>query len=885
MNGCVYYQTMTPPPKIEWRFCLIMSKRNWLSLRHKLFALFLICLLCVIANADPQCAIESLKTYGNVEWMDHNGLLKLSEDELVSDCKPCNISVYSGVNPSIKSITNVVCYKADNSSLTHDTVCGWYQNENEEKKTTSRKFPYISGLKVLSLTKHKIEEWTHIDKVFEDLIELEYLYLENNYITGWNFSGNSTLSNLPNLRVLSLAYNPIENLTNNSFLWLQNSSIELLNLRGCSRLRILDYGVLRPLRNHHLSLDLSYTMIQSRKLQRLLSVFEDNETDSENGLKVLGLAYNGLTRIPTDALKKVSVSLQKLSLQGNYFSNCGNDGSNRCILPQMNSLKEINLRNSGFLEFPCQLFSKNTPNLDSIYLDQNSLSDLACSEGVNISFLSMRSMKTDGLGFQLCHYKSKCVFPNLVSLDLSHTKISSLNFLNLTSLENLSLCNTGIQVMDDLQPLTNLRILDIGFNKLNDTFKFPVLSNLEELHVQSCAIENILNDSFENLTNLHTLNMSQNLIREINEYHFTNLQNLTTLIIQDNRIRPWKTSVLNSTNKLNFFNFQSNWLVDITYAMIQDMKASEKVDLSFNPFSCIPRVCKFFESYNKSKMRKLDNGFHVLGERYNFTLLNWNELVKTAYICTTDDNEQKPLREYCEPTFAITETSTSQQELTTNSSSTEVDSGENNPEIDYTLIYICVPTFCTLTGTAVCYWKRVNIRMFALTFKKRMILTTLKDKNKSYQYDVFLSYSDKDRDWILDQCIPNIEQQNNIKVCLHERDFQAGVPVLENIMACMDKSRCVLLVLSEAFLRSHWCQFELSLAQHRLLEMQNDRLILVLLEHIPRGKCSKMLRYLMLTKTYLQWPVKDKEEGRSLFWCQLKKAIQPIHGAGNVSLA
>lgn len=42
----------------------------------------------------------------------------------------------------------------------------------------------------------------------------------------------------------------------------------------------------------------------------------------------------------------------------------------------------------------------------------------------------------------------------------------------------------------------------------------------------------------------------------------------------------------------------------------------------------------------------------------------------------------------------------------------------------------------------------------------------------AYNYDVFVSYCDENRNWILDEFLPNIDQCRDIKVCLHERDFQ-----------------------------------------------------------------------------------------------------------------
>lgn len=159
------------------------------------------------------------------------------------------------------------------------------------------------------------------------------------------------------------------------------------------------------------------------------------------------------------------------------------------------------------------------------------------------------------------------------------------------------------------------------------------------------------------------------------------------------------------------------------------------------------------------------------------------------------------------------------------------------------------------------------IKYFCIIVRNATVLSLLKHKNEAllrkhslvsvggcYMYDVFVSYSEQDRQWVLDELLPNLEKTEDISVCLHERDFQVGVSILENIIYCMDQSRTLLLVMSESFLLSHWCQFEMHLAQHRLLETRREQLILVLLEDIPKIKRSKTLQYLMKTKTYIIWP-------------------------------
>lgn len=151
-----------------------------------------------------------------------------------------------------------------------------------------------------------------------------------------------------------------------------------------------------------------------------------------------------------------------------------------------------------------------------------------------------------------------------------------------------------------------------------------------------------------------------------------------------------------------------------------------------------------------------------------------------------------------------------------------------------TLIIICSgSSLVVIMLMFLYYWKRKSIKYFFSVFKSSLILSLDEDDKKTlmltnrrsrrkskisgdnYVYDVFVSYCDKDRDWVLDHLIPNMEKRSEVTICLHERDFQVGLSILENIIQCMDQSKCLLLVISESFLKSNWCSFEMHLAQHR----------------------------------------------------------------------
>jgi Leucine-rich repeat (LRR) protein len=84
------------------------------------------------------------------------------------------------------------------------------------------------------------------------------------------------------------------------------------------------------------------------------------------------------------------------------------------------------------------------------------------------------------------------------------------------------------------------------------------------------------------------------------------------------------------------------------------------------------------------------------------------------------------------------------------------------------------------------YHKWWDIRYIFLLVKNATILSQLNKEqkkmknddviveaiNSNYNYDVFVSYSEPNRHWILTEFLPNIESGNDVNVCLHERDFQ-----------------------------------------------------------------------------------------------------------------
>ena len=130
-------------------------------------------------------------------------------------------------------------------------------------------------------------------------------------------------------------------------------------------------------------------------------------------------------------------------------------------------------------------------------------------------------------------------------------------------------------------------------------------------------------------------------------------------------------------------------------------------------------------------------------------------------------------------------------------------------------------------------------------------------------YDVFISYSAKDSDWVVEQLMKPLENLDPpYNVCLHERDFLIGVPICDNISKAIEGSKCTICVVSKNWLESDWCQFEFRVAHCLATVEKQIRLLVILKEEIPKDKISGDLKFYMRTFTYL-------DAAQPLFWSRL----------------
>ncbi|KAK7792721.1 hypothetical protein R5R35_003735 [Gryllus longicercus] len=121
-------------------------------------------------------------------------------------------------------------------------------------------------------------------------------------------------------------------------------------------------------------------------------------------------------------------------------------------------------------------------------------------------------------------------------------------------------------------------------------------------------------------------------------------------------------------------------------------------------------------------------------------------------------------------------------------------------------------------------------------------------------YDL-IYYSGKNRKWVNRRLVPLLERRPEYySLCLFDRDFRLGSHIVTNIVDAIEHSRKVIVVLTQHFIDSKWCQWELEMAQHKLFSEDREFLVLLELEPLERRRLPRLLRFLLDTRPVVRWP-------------------------------
>ncbi|EDW70456.1 protein artichoke [Drosophila virilis] len=366
----------------------------------------------------------------------------------------------------------------------------------------------------------------------------------------------------PQLRVLSLAQNQLRLLEDTSFIGIQR--LELLHLQD-NQLGQADERALLPLA------ELRNLNLQSNKLESITDNFFSNNSrleqldlsrnlirsisptafDNQRSLEYLDLSGNALLDISV-GLGNLH-SLRDVDLSYNQISRVHSD-----VINAWRNVVEIRLSNNLIVELQQGTF-RNLPKLQYLDLSSNEIGSVQPGALKGLPELQEFVLADNKLVELKDH-----VFEELPSLLASHFQYNKLRFISpesfhhANSLVFLNLSNNHFRNMENigLRSMRNLEVLDLSTNavKLVSTMPLKALNWLVELKMDNNQICRIQGSPFETMPRLRVLSMRNNQLRTIKERTFRNLRgNIAILDVDGNPIdcnceMQWLSVWLQETN-------------------------------------------------------------------------------------------------------------------------------------------------------------------------------------------------------------------------------------------------------------------------------------------------------------------------------------------------
>ncbi|KAH3773598.1 toll-like receptor 4 [Dreissena polymorpha] len=422
----------------------------------------------------------------------------------------------------------------------------------------------------------------------------------------------------------------------------------------------------------------------------------------------------------------------------------------------------------------------------------------------------------------------------------------------------------------DIKPNANfVKVLDLSNNIFNIFIgQFGPFPNIEVFNISRCYImqlgQNTLNYPSLQILRLDKNYLGDQLADSLRSNVFATLISLKALNLSANGITILHTSTFVSLTNLTHLDLSYN-NIGILDIMTSSLISLLKIDLHVNSLHTITsdiRTSLEMNAIRRNSTFGLDlqnNSLDYSCENQDF--LNWLNEHKSnmnafeMYVFRLSDGR-------------IMDVTWFQNDISYLAGNCR----------SYTLLIVlcCIgisSALVTVVG-GVIYRHRWKLRYLLFMSRKRFFgYRRLPDYTlkESYIFDAFISYAEDNFRFILDEVIPKLEAEN-VSLCVHQRDFQAGKAISENIIEAIQSSRKTIVILSEAYLDSKWCMYEFNMARMENLYSREDQgcLLIVMLEKVPHNKMPlEMLRWIQ-ENSYIEYT--NEPEGNTMFWDKMVTA-------------
>ncbi|XP_052081447.1 toll-like receptor 4 [Mytilus californianus] len=402
--------------------------------------------------------------------------------------------------------------------------------------------------------------------------------------------------------------------------------------------------------------------------------------------------------------------------------------------------------------------------------------------------------------------------------DLKYLDISNNRYLGLCGFRNVNRCSTitpyffnSLPSLETLLLNDNLLGLAGTLQSRNAFFVFGSLTNLLYLDLSSNKLSSLSKNIFWNLKKIKLISLKDNLLTDLNIY-LKHMSDLTFLDVSENQI----------------LYLSRNARYDISHRASRRLN----IDLSKNPILCSCDSLKFLKW-----LQKKQRVFKDLSKYQCSNTTNYETLTDVVII----------LDQKCSTHTVL-----------------------------IMVILFLIVAFIVFLIIIIIYRKRLKLKYWYYIAKRNYFqhaYMRLEDRQR-YKFDAFLSYAEEERLFIIMEVIKKLEENENLRLCIHERDFIPGCDIADNIINAIHQSRKVIFVVTPSFMKSKWCRFEQHMAymEYAVSRQGVDCIIMVIKEKISERDIPRQMYDIMKDESYITFP--DDEADQAAFWERLINSLR-----------
>ncbi|XP_069611962.1 toll-like receptor 13 [Ranitomeya imitator] len=751
-------------------------------------------------------------------------------------------------------------------------------NNIETLSSVTRYLPKLENLQGLSLISQSLVALRETDCLMnENLIgNTSFMHFNISYLNIYRKEistlENNSLCNFPKLSFFKpdISYSVVTSL--------KNSGIQVVDSFSFSNSQFPDFNI---------CMYASLFKIRELQLAQNRIKFINTSKGSCNLLRILDLSYNSVKNVTASQMKKFR-KLKELNLSNNIITAikiCSGNVSMELVHLNLSFNYLASLTKD---EFQC------LKKLKSLSLNDNKIQTIGKYSFRGLKTLEVLHLKSNHF-YSLTEFTFAGLF-SLKQLTLNENFIETISdwaFKDLRKLEEIAIAFKDMVSMSWSQNMESLKKMSLKTLDTTLTIEseyFNIFNDFESLNIDSHHVFIDYCDEFPfykvkelYLTNIYAL-LCYDAKFEIALGKFTNLDKI--YLIANVRSKS-NTDIFNSNlqnlTKLSFLHLENtNELYDFPALNVQ------KLFLGLKNLQILHLVNSGIEDYGSNVLFRDLKSVRLLmmeNERiYRFPdnvladmiSLKYFFLPDTSFFCKCEfawlgqwvkyETQVLFLDFYDQHCFVNTQIQYPYLiSFLEQNCNTELDFIAFLVTLISTLIFMCISVFYESIWWYILY-------MF---YTIKCWLSNRHRKRDHYEYDVFVSYNVHDEQWVTEQLLHNLEQNGPplFKVCIHNRDFEIGRDIVENIVDSIYNSRWTICVITRSYLQSNWCSLEIRMATYRLVAESKDSLILVILDDISREELQyyQKLTKILDKKTYLKWP--EDADRQHLFWARLRKVI------------